>query len=255
MGCKIGKNQDIKNILYPVDYSKPAERAIKNAIHLARRMNAKLHILHAVPSMIDFYLNILGGSEEKQAEKISNYEKQLDKFLERFDFHNVNYEKIVKPGRIHRLILNTVKDRATNIIFMGTSGESNNTKILMGTNTEYVIRELPCSIITVKSESVIQPMIDYQISDLESHYNLGKDFLSNGMPQEAIEQFRYCVEQDVPFAPAWEGLALGHERLGYSVSATEYRQKAKLIRDKLWYKQVESEIRNRHEVVGKKKKL
>jgi nucleotide-binding universal stress UspA family protein len=252
---KSDNDHDFKNILCPIDFSKPAERALKNAIHLVRKMNAKLHILHVVPSMMDFYLNIIGESEEKQADEISNHQKQLDKFLEQFDFHGVTFEKIVKPGKVHRLILETAINLETDLILMGTSGESNNKKILMGTNTKYVTRELPCSIITVKSESFIQPMIDYKISDLESHFNLGKDFLNNGMPQEAIEQFRYCVEKNVLYAPAWEGLALGHERLGSLESAKEYRQKAKDIRDKLWQQRVEAELRSKHELFGNKRKF
>lgn len=247
-------NQNIDNILCPVDFSKPAERAIKNAIHLSRKFKAKLSILHAVPSLLDFYLNIVGGSEDKLAEKISNHTIQLDKFLSQFDFHDVKVEKIVKPGKVHRIILDTANELKTNLIVMGTSGESNNPKVLMGTNTKYVIRELPSSIITVKSEGVIQPMIDYQISDMESHYNLGLQFLNNGMPKEAMEQFRYCVDMDALYAPAWEGLASSYDRLGYTESAAEYRQNAKEIKEKLWQRKVEAELRSKHEVLGKKQK-
>lgn len=247
--------QEIKDILCPVDFSKPAERALNNAIHLARRMDAKLYILHVLPSLTDFYQHILGTPETKQTKNISHHEKQLNNFLSRFDFHGVTYEKIVEPGKVHRLILDTAKNLEIDLIVMGTAGESLNPKILMGTNTEHVIRELPCSIITVKSESVIQPMIDYQISDLEGHYTLGLEFLNNGMPQEATEQFRYCVEQDVLYAPAWEGLAAAYERLGDLESAQEYGQKAKSIREKLWQRRVETELRSKHEVVGSKKKF
>ncbi len=59
--------------------------------------------MHAVPSLMDTYLNFLGGSEEKQAEKIANHAKQLDKFLEKFDFHGVNFEKTVRPGKTHKV--------------------------------------------------------------------------------------------------------------------------------------------------------
>ncbi len=89
---KYDKEPSFKNILCPVDFSKPAERALKNAIHLARKTNAKLHIVHSVPLTIAFYLNFLGESEDKQTEKISTHKDHLDKFLEQFDFHDVIYE-------------------------------------------------------------------------------------------------------------------------------------------------------------------
>jgi nucleotide-binding universal stress UspA family protein len=242
------KAGDIKSILCPVDFSKPAERALRNAIHLARKMNAELTILHVIPAMMDIYQNILGEKNKEQAERIHRHENEFDKFLTQFDFYNVKYKKVIEAGKVHQVILDKAKRINLQLIIMGTSGESNNFKVLMGSNTEHVMRELPSSIITVKSDSVIQPMIDYQISDLESHYKLGYQFLENGMPEEAIEQFKYCVNQDVLYAPAWEGLSLSHKRLGNMEDAQEYQQKAESIRKNLWEQRVQAELRSKNKV-------
>ena len=242
------KAGDIKSILCPVDFSKPAERALRNAIHLARKMNAELTILHVIPAMMDIYQNILGEKKKEQAERVSRHEDKFDKFLTQFDFYNVKYKKVIEAGKVHQVILDKAKRINSQLIIMGTSGESNNFKVLMGNNTEHVMRELPSSIITVKSDSVIQPMFDYQISDLESHYKLGNQFLENGMPEEAIEQFKYCVNQDVLYAPAWEGLSLSHKRLGNMEDAHEYQQKAESIRKNLWEQRVQAELRSKNKV-------
>lgn len=242
------KAGDIKSILCPVDFSKPAERALRNAIHLARKMNAELTILHVIPAMMDIYQNILGEKKKEQAERVSRHEDEFDKFLTQFDFYNVKYKKVIEAGKVHQVILDKAKRINSQLIIMGTSGESNNFKVLMGNNTEHVMRELPSSIITVKSDSVIQPMFDYQISDLESHYKLGNQFLENGMPEEAIEQFKYCVNQDVLYAPAWEGLSLSHKRLGNMEDAHEYQQKAESIRKNLWEQRVQAELRSKNKV-------
>lgn len=241
-------NMEIKRILCPIDFSKPAERALKNAIHLSRKMNAELTILHVVPVMMDIYQKIIGDKDQGQSERVRRHEEQFDKFLKQFDFYHVKYQKIIETGKVHQVILEKARNTNTQLIVMGTSGDSNNFKVLMGTNTEYVIRQLPSSIITVKSESVIQPMIDYQISELESHYNLGQQFLENGMPQEAMEQFMYCINQDVLYAPAWEGLALCDKRLGNTESAKEYQQKADSIRKNLWEQRVQAELRSKNKV-------
>ena len=242
------KAGDIKSILCPVDFSKPAERALRNAIHLARKMNAELTILHVIPAMMDIYQNILGEKKKEQAERVSRHEDEFDKFLTQFDFYNVKYKKVIEAGKVHQVILDKAKRINSQLIIMGTSGESNNFKVLMGNNTEHVMRELPSSIITVKSDSVIQPVFDYQISDLESHYKLGNQFLENGMPEEAIEQFKYCVNQDVLYAPAWEGLSLSHKRLGNMEDAHEYQQKAESIRKNLWEQRVQAELRSKNKV-------
>ena len=245
------KAGDIKSILCPVDFSKPAERALKNAIHIARKMNSELTILHVVPAMMDIYLNLIDDGDKGQNERVLRHEEKFDKFLKQFDFYNVKYQKVIEAGKVHQVILEKARNMNTQLIVMGTSGESNNFRVLMGTNTEYVIRQLPSSIITVKSDSVIQPMIDYQISDLESHYNLGQQFLENGMPQEAMEQFKYCVNQDVLYAPGWEGLALCNKRLGNMEDAQEYQQKAESIRKNLWEQRVQAELRSKNRVFSK----
>ncbi|MBN2424748.1 MAG: universal stress protein [Calditrichaceae bacterium] len=246
-----GQKEKTQYILCPIDFSKASERALKNAIHLSRKMDSTLHILHVVPSILDFYLSILGGSEEKKAEKIKTHEKKLEKFLTQFDLTGIKYTKTVKQGKVHQIILETARELEADIIVLGATGESINPKLLLGSNTELVSREFPCSLIVVKSESIIQPMIDYQISDIKDHYELGIEYLNNGMPEEAKENFLYCIELDSLYTPAWEGLAQSYERLGKKDLAKEYYQKAKMINEKLWQKKVEAELRTKHDILGK----
>ena len=196
------------------------------------------------------YQNLADTSEKDQDERVRRHKGQFDKFLKQFDFHNVTYQKVIETGKVHQVILEKAQSMNTQLIVMGASGESENFRVFMGSNTEYVIRKLPSSIITLKSESVIQPMIDYQISDLESHYNLGRQFLENGMSREAVEQFKYCVNQDVLYAPAWDGLALAYQRMDDAERALEYKQKAEHIRKNLWERRVQAEIRSKHTIIG-----
>jgi len=56
------------------------------------------------------------------------------------------------------------------------------------------------------------------------------------------------------FAPAWERLAEGQKRLGLQAEAQKHLARAKEIRQRLWEQQVESEIRSRHILWGKKDK-
>ena len=105
--------------------------------------------------------------------------------------------------------------------------------------TEKVLRELPCSVVTAKSEDIIQLRLNTEIADIETHFRLAKHLLQQGFAEEAISQFQLCLDVDVMYAPAWEGLAIAHERLGHTTVALKCSTHASTIRKKLWKKKNE----------------
>ena len=135
---------------------------------------------------------------------------------------------------------------------MGAVGETNDPRILVGRTAEKVVRQLPCSVITLKSESAIQLRLEAEIADIASHYEQGKTLLENGFTDEAMRQFQICIDKDMLFAPAWESLAAAHERLGHEEEAEKYMNKAKEIRQNLWAQKVVAEVRSRHTLWQKK---
>jgi hypothetical protein len=60
---------------------------------------------------------------------------------------------------------------------MGTTGRSGISKILMGSVTEKVIREVPCSFITVKNEDIVALELESKIQDIENYYSLAQNFV------------------------------------------------------------------------------
>lgn len=60
-----------------------------------------------------------------------------------------------------------------------------------------MIREVPCSVIAFKGENAINLLIDTKIDSIEKHFELGQEFLEKGLPEEAISQFRKCIDEEV----------------------------------------------------------
>lgn len=252
---KAGFTPPFKRILCPVDFSEPSRRAIENAIHLARRFEAELNILHVIQPVPALYLKLGLIASREQEGLAAEEQAHLDHFLEELDFHNVKWTTTIAHGKPHQEILLFLRRVDCDLLIMGTVGQNRHLLNLMGSVTEKVGQESPCSIITVKAEDVIQLRLESGLADIDSHYQQGKRLLENGYAEEANRQFLHCIGIDPLFAPAWERLAETQKRLGREAEALKHLARAKSIRQRLWEQQVESEIRSRHPLWRKKHKM
>jgi hypothetical protein len=166
--------------------------------------------------------------------------------LDEFDFYGVDWKRLVLFGKADREIINEIRYSAFDLTVMGTLGASSHPRATLGSVAEKVIREMPSSMITLKSENAIRLRLEFEMADIEDHLAQGKKLLENGFPKEALEEFEYCIEKDMFLAPAWEGVAQAHERLGNAEVARRSAANAKEIRAKLWNRQVEAELRQKH---------
>ncbi|NIM18288.1 MAG: hypothetical protein GTO45_40440 [Candidatus Aminicenantes bacterium] len=104
----------------------------------------------------------------------------------------------------------------------------------------------------VKSEVPIRLKLEKSIKTIEDRLKRGHELLENGFALEAADQFEQCTGADVMFAPAWEGLAAAYRHLGREKEAEECRKQAQHIRQALWERQVEYEIRKQTKISGEK---
>jgi len=211
---KQGVLSHIKRILCPVDFSTPSFRALKNAIHLARKFKAELMVLNIVAPVNKNLtgLDLQFATAAKNISKIQHSHYAL--FLENFDFHDVNWNKETCFGEPFKEILKVISEQNSDLLVMGTTGKTGLNKILIGSVTEKVIREVPRSFITMNTEDVIKLQIEEEIKGLESSLKYGAELLKQGFAKEALAQFKRCIIIDDLFAPAWEGLATTHKRMG-----------------------------------------
>lgn len=229
----------IRKILCPVDFSEPSKRALHNAVHLARHFRVELTVLHVIQPLFGFYYNLNPVALESQKALETKRQGQFDLFLEEFDFHNVVWKRMVLFGKAEREILNEIRYSGFDLLVMGAVGNSSQPRAMLGAVAEKVVREMPCSLVTLKSENAIRLRLEYEISDIENHLAQGRKLLENGFPREALEEFEYCVEKDLFFAPAWDGMAKAHQRLGHEETAQKSAQMARQIREKFWQRQIE----------------
>ena len=242
---------EIKEIVCPVDFSKPSKRALANSIHLARTFNAKLSVFTVITPVAESFMG-LGSIFDTEHQLIAEKQReQFDLFIGKFDFEGVDYTKEVLDGKPFQEILNKIKSTANTLLIMGTTGKSGISKMLMGSVTEKVVREVPCSFITLKSKNFIRLKVRSEMRDLSSHFKDGKKMLKQGFVEDAINQFQSCLTINNFYMPAWEYLAKAQKRAGRKKEAKISRAQAKEIGDRLYNQKIEADIRSRHHLFGK----
>ncbi len=126
---------------------------------------------------------------------------------------------------------------------MGTTGKSGINKILMGSVTEKVIREVLCSFITLKNEDAIVLELEAKIQDIENHYATAQELFDKGFFEESINQFNICLGINYAHISSLKGLASVYEKLGDINSAKKYREMIKNVLDQILNMKIEQEVR------------
>ncbi len=243
---KLGSRQPPQSLLCPVDFTGASERALWNAVHLARQFAARLSVVTVIPPLFGWATLGLTASEAAERDYVDVQGRRFAEFLQRFDFHGVSWESAVRRGDPAEQILDSAKELVADLVVMGSGGLSGLWKLLAGSVTEKVTSRVPCSMITMTGEDAIRLRMDQELTDLQAHYGRGRELLDKGFPEEARRQFQHCLNTNDLFVPAWEALAEAYQRLGQEERAQEARQTALKMRQALEWRLIEADARRQH---------
>jgi nucleotide-binding universal stress UspA family protein len=150
----------MKTILVPTDFSKAAQNAADVAASLAQKNKANLVLLHVVEDVEEGSFNVEGettafGSWEDRiftAKMIQKSKKQLSKAAAGFIESGIDVKPILRVGSPYHGIQAIITEQKADLIIMGTNGKSPLEEILVGSNTEKVIRRSSCPVLTVNKK-------------------------------------------------------------------------------------------------------
>lgn len=128
-------------ILFPTDFSETANNAFLYALHLAKKMNAKIKII-SIQSNLKNYLN----TTEEDFEKNINLLKETAVNNNLID---VPIESSIVIGDLLLTILDVIEKEQIELVVMGTNGENNFGKKLFGSNTVNVINNSPIPVFAI----------------------------------------------------------------------------------------------------------
>ena len=240
---KEGMPLNVQHILCPIDFSVTSKRALKNAITMAHRFKAELTIL----AVCELQSSSWFTSEKEKALENDNrcdgHKANFDKFMEGFNLSGLKCNKEIDKGDPAAKILSTISSKKIDLLVMGTTGKTGLSRLVIGSVTEKVVREVPCSFVTLKSKNIITLHLETKVRDIENHFNTGKQLMEDGFFKESIEQLKICLRINDMHVPSHYGIAEVYEKLKEPEKAKLYRNSGKDIMDRIWDQKIEDEVR------------
>ena len=139
----------IKTILCPIDYSEGSLAALNYALHFALKEPARLCIMHVIDVR---YLEGYTPLEvaDPDSETISRMKGELVKSVPEDLREKVDLEAVVAVGIPVIEIIDAAKEKAADVVVMGTHGRTGIAHVIMGSVAENVVRRSPCPVLTVR---------------------------------------------------------------------------------------------------------
>lgn len=142
----------MKTIIVPVDFSEYSEYALKAAAALAKKRNSEILALH----MLDMHMasmNESGSYHQEQTAFLLQYaKKRFQNFLKKEYLQDVKVTPIIKHFKVFSEVNEVAKKENADLIVMGSHGASGLKELLLGSNTEKVIRFSEIPVMIVKSD-------------------------------------------------------------------------------------------------------
>jgi nucleotide-binding universal stress UspA family protein len=149
--------QMLKKILVPTDFSEEANNALEVAVHVARRTGAQLKVVHIVEppyspsfSAMGTYVPPTSMNDVFIFKLIEHSRERMRELVQKGQYQDVSIHYDVDVDRVIDRIRRAVDEEGVDLVVMGSKGVSGMDEMLIGSNTEKVVRLASCPVLTVK---------------------------------------------------------------------------------------------------------
>lgn len=144
-----------KSILVPTDFSEHSDKALKQALDIARQNKSRLYLLHVVHEAMhkcasDYCLSdelIQQMQSGMMSAAQQNLEKQLAKFPEAKEVEVLPQVRIGFPSDE---ILKEEQEKGIDLIVIAPLGRTGIARFLIGSVTKNVVKEAKCPVLVAK---------------------------------------------------------------------------------------------------------
>ncbi len=143
----------MKKILVPTDFSIPAENALMVAAQLAKKHNGEIHLLHVLEiplhevDALSTYNNL---PEAVYFMKLAH--KQFEELKEKPYLKDLVLHEHVEFHEIFKGVFQVCKKQNIDLVIMGSNGATGFKEMLVGSNTEKVVRTSKIPVLVIKNE-------------------------------------------------------------------------------------------------------
>ena len=143
----------MKKILVPTDFSKHAEYALRVAAQIARKNNSEIILLHMIELPHQGNDAIGTGKDLPEIMLFKNRAiERLEDLMDEDFLDGIEVSEVIQFEKAFNGVLNISKKNEVDFIVMGSHGASGFNEMLIGSNTEKVVRYSEVPVLVVKSE-------------------------------------------------------------------------------------------------------
>ncbi len=146
----------MKKILVPTDFSKTSITAYETAFEIAKKAGATIYLLHVVEEATPDSYRITGDYVKDDWEDrlftfklLEKAKAQLEKLVKDPRFDAVKVIGELRLGNPFHGMNAIIAEQKVDLVVMGTRGQTNLEAMVIGTNTERIVRHSKCPILTV----------------------------------------------------------------------------------------------------------
>ncbi len=147
----------MKTILVPTDFSVQAQNAVQVAAHIAAKSGGSIHLLHVMDVSMGGSFSTMGEVHDYSMDNLfvvrlmELNKKRLHQIADQLStagITGVTYD--IQVGNIVGTIIDQVEAHVYDLVVMGTKGASGLDGLLVGSNTEKIVRFSPVPVLSVK---------------------------------------------------------------------------------------------------------
>ena len=174
----------MKRILVPCDFSDTAKEAFKFAVSIASKNDSEIHVLYVVDS--SFIGNATSELSHLAAFNTSFMQRMEEQFNEKFldmkkEYASPNSSITFKLeiGALIQSIETYIRDKSIELVVMGTHGASGLKELLVGSNTEKIVRYSNVPVVAVP---------------LGSHFDTITNIVFPAVPDQRADNFIHALK-------------------------------------------------------------
>ena len=162
----------MKKILIPTDFSEQAENALKVAAQLAKTHKADIYLLHTLELPLQKIDPLSSSANLPEAMYFMQLaHKHFETLLAKDYLKGINVHEIVEFYEPFRGVYQVCKKHHIDLIVMGSHGTNSFREMLIGSNTEKVVRTSDVPVLVIKKDHPVFK-IDHFVfaSNFKDHY-------------------------------------------------------------------------------------
>jgi len=137
------------DVLIATDGSSATERALRHALGIAERFDARLHVLYVVDTRL---VELFGGERRETVLRESRAagDQVTREVVDRADDRGVAAVSEVREGTPHEVVLAYADEAAVDLVAMGSHSNVGTDTALLGSTAERVVGRADCAVLTAR---------------------------------------------------------------------------------------------------------